>query len=496
MAIWKSIVGALIWLIILIVLAIPLGLLALYKVSLCLVLYFFKIRGENGVDRLYSLDPVDCMFAPDSSSKRPLANFGFFMIIEGKIGVEELRSHFQTCFLNENEDNRYEKLYSHLERFGGYIFRATAPTLDINEHVVERRMEEGEIWEEFLVKWMLEKWKQLKPCWEIIVVPLKRNGMENEETIVAFKIHHGLADGYSLIHILDKLTGCQSPYLVKDFEKGWVFKQMKQILEMPLTIRKFGGWGGVENNPFRVKLNFATEGKFVDEFQMGFTTVNLEDVKRIRRNYGVKLASVLLTIMTGAMRRYALEVEGREEIPEEFLGALTLPWPKHPTRQPGTRNKDKLCNHWVTGFLKLPLKEQDPEVRVKTIEAGIHLWQEELGLDKFMGRIMLPLMWLVPRLMGEDEIGLDAGSGGGVTSLVGSEQEYTLLGKRVKNVFPWMVITDTTPFTGLNCFTFSHGGKLNLSFGAHPSVLMKQENLNLFSQKLFHEELERFLKLI
>ncbi|CAL8143426.1 unnamed protein product [Orchesella dallaii] len=368
--------------------------------------------------------------------------------------------------------------------------------MDITEHVVERRMEEGEIWEEFLVKWMLEKWKDLKPCWEMVLIPLASNGEERERTGIGFKIHHAFADGYSLLHILDKLTGCQSPYLVKDFEKGWFFTQMRQILEVPLNMGVFGGGGSASKNPFPVKVNFTPEGKHIREFQVSFTTVKLEDVKRIRRKYGVKLASVLLTIMTGAMRRYALEVEGREEIPEEFLGALTLPWPKHPTRQPGTRNKDKLCNHWVTAFLKLPLKENNPELRIKLIDAGIRLWQEELGLDKFTGRVMHPMMWVVPRVMGEDAVGLDTGSGGGLTSIVGGEQGYSLLGKNVTNIYPWIALPDNTPFTGLNCFTFAEGGKLNLTFGAHPSVFKIQENLNNFSEKLFHDELDSFLQLI
>ncbi|CAL8143428.1 unnamed protein product [Orchesella dallaii] len=491
---WRTLIGTLIWLAIIPIVTIPFGVLALYKVCLSWAAKLFKIRGENGVDKLYPLDPVDCMMVADSSSKRPIVNFGFLLIIEGRIGLSELRAHFQTCFLNENEENRYEKFYSHLESIGGHVFRATASTLDINEHVVERRMERGKKLEKFLVDWIHEEWKQLKPCWEMILVPLNRNGGANEQTGIAFKIHHAFADGYSLLHILDRLTGCKSPYLVKDFKEG-MLTQMTQLLEGPLHLGKFGG-GEPSRNPFRVRLDSVPEGmRRKHEYLLSFTSVNLEDVKRIRRKYNVKMFSVLFTIISGALRRYLLEVEKKEVVPEEYIVGMTLPWPRHPSVQAGTANKDKMCNHWVVALLKVPLREPNPELRLKAIDAELHQWQEGLGLDKFIGRIMQPLMWTMPRFFVEKATADDVGAGGGLTSLVGAEEGYTFLGNEVTNVHPFIAVPDNNPWLALSCFSFSHKGRMELTFGAHPSVFGDQGKLNYLCQKLFHDEFYGFLQM-
>lgn len=343
----KVIFGAITWFTLIILLFLPLGILWLWKLILIVFSWKKRIRLENNEEAfLLPIATGDSMLSVDSSWKKPIVNFGYVLRFEDnqqKFTIDQLREHFATTFLNENCDGgRYDKLFSYLVTRGGHVFRATGiQTLRLTEHIKEATLEKSMSLERFLADWLLNGYPENRPCWELVLVTGHSEAF-GETFAMAFKIHHALADGYSLLHILDKLSSNTSPYLVKDFPESG-FTQFCQLLEAPLNMSMVSGMP-VEKNPFRVKSIKPYQ------WMLSFTSFPLDKLKDIRRKDDVHMTSVILTIIIGALRQHILAggVEGvtDKDIPEKFTIGNTLPWPRHPSRQSGLANRDKICNHW------------------------------------------------------------------------------------------------------------------------------------------------------
>lgn len=141
----------------------------------------------------------------------------------------------------------------------------------------------------------------------------------------------------------------------------------------------------------------------------------------------------------------------------------------------------------VAAVLKVPIRETDSISRMKQIDADLQSYKQS-GLDKFMKLVMLPLMWTIPVFVLDSAMTTkDPGIGAGLTSLIGGDN-YSLLDSNVEAIHPFLAIHDNNIFIPLSCFTFSHSGKLEVTFGAHPSVFKKQQSLDKFCHKLCHNE--------
>jgi hypothetical protein len=62
-----------------------------------------------------------------------------------------------------------------------------------------------------------------KPNWEILLIHVQERSKKEGfcKTVMIFKLDHGLGDGYTFAHLVERLTGINSPYVVK--EKHWSF---------------------------------------------------------------------------------------------------------------------------------------------------------------------------------------------------------------------------------------------------------------------------------
>lgn len=213
MGLKELVLGSLTWAIILILLSLPLTLLFIWKVSVVLVAKC--IRRD-----LLLPKALDIMNAPGSGHKYSIVNFGLVGRFEGQVEVEDVRKLFTQKFLgNEggsSNKKEYERFHYSLVTFGGFAFFKKISQIDINDKILVKNLDdkEGKILEDLLSEWILEKYKENSPCWEIIIIPMRATN----QTAFAIKMHHAIADGYSLLYILDQLTDNTSPYLVKDFD--------------------------------------------------------------------------------------------------------------------------------------------------------------------------------------------------------------------------------------------------------------------------------------
>lgn len=454
------------------VLVLPLTVLLLFKLIL-IGIYCYREENEK---KLVPLSALDTIFAVGPTWLKSVINVGLVLQLEGTLEVEALRKRFHECFLSEEHGERYDKLWSWIEMRGGYAFRAVSrKSLILEEQITERDLG-NESLEGFLRKWIVEKYKEKKPCWEMVLLKSSKKTM-----CVVLKIHHSICDGYTLLHILDKLTGVNSPYLVKPF-KETCLKEAKLMLEAPLSFGKAMDNGDKSKNPLKVSLTDNPEEN-LQQWMFSFTSLSMEEMKELRRRSNCRMIALIWALVGGAIRRFL--VESGIEFPE-FIGvSTTLPWPDHPAMV--TTSKPPMCNHWTSGCFKIPLQTADPVGRLRKIDENITSFLTQ-GLDRFGTRIMNNMLWLFPASWLDRMISADMGIGGALTTIPAGNG-YKLLGVPVKHIHALLIGLDNVPYCPISVYTISQGDYMEITLGANAQTILKnQETLDLICQKYLNEE--------
>jgi len=217
------ILNSFLWILILLTLGPPLLVLYVWRKIVNLCADYVKNDFHPAV-------PNDTYFAIDTCENLPTVNAVQIWKIKGHVDVHVLRKHFASCFFGSDEARkRYMNLYCYLVKFGGYVFKKSIdPTaLNIKSHIYEHHLNGQDSIESFVANWMFKKkFRPKTPLWELVLVQLSfdKSKLEEYETLLLFKIHHCLADGYSFVHIVDTLTGNSSPYMVKEYEEDFLSK--------------------------------------------------------------------------------------------------------------------------------------------------------------------------------------------------------------------------------------------------------------------------------
>jgi hypothetical protein len=149
------------------------------------------------------------LFTSRKETKPLVYSVGCSVRIQGRISLEGLKEKLSAKILNslnENGEKSYPELFEHCVLFGGYTFRKPVEKMNIDSHVKEVRFQEKGL-NEFRTEWIGRDYAEGTSPWEAIIIPL----LDDSETILLFKIHHALADAYSLLHIFNKLMDNQVP---------------------------------------------------------------------------------------------------------------------------------------------------------------------------------------------------------------------------------------------------------------------------------------------
>jgi len=232
------ILGGFCWLVLLSFLILPCTLLLISK---CIVIVVAAIFRKD----LYSVSTGDSAFTIGCSWDKSKLSVGLLCHVQGHLKLEQVQSRFSRQLLEpkalgDRDRPKYDKLFSCLVTFCGYVFRKVIPPdcINLKNLIFERKLKPGESLELLMENWMEKNYVEFSPAWELMVIPIYANnnatdeslieGETVQETVIAFKIHHVFADGYSLLHMLDALTGNKSPYLVKESNES-VWKSVSHI---------------------------------------------------------------------------------------------------------------------------------------------------------------------------------------------------------------------------------------------------------------------------
>jgi WS/DGAT/MGAT family acyltransferase len=248
-----------------------------------------------------------------------------------------------------------------------------------------------------------------KPLWEMYIV----EGLENGNIALVTKMHHSTIDGVSGAELLAQLFDLESDpkpgaadqsqsvsgrdvspstsaRIPSDVEL--VAQALATRLAKPprvarlawktafalLGVRKVrkvrteesSGKAALPLTAPRTSINAALTA----HRKVAFSSISLDDVKRLKNARGTTVNDVVLAICTGALRKY---LQSREELPDAPLVA-TVPVSVHDTE--GVQGSNRVSAMFVT----LPTQLDDPLERLEEINKGTRGAKEEhnaLGAD-------------------------------------------------------------------------------------------------------------------
>lgn len=219
----KIILGSILWILI-------------FPILFIFYLYFNVVKIFAKIRRLelttLSLPPLASPSSPNQGTILVTA-----IKLESKIDIEELKVKFITEVFSKHPIFNEEII-----TFFGHFFTKKVETINLNRHI--RTIKRGNNISDNELLTMVGNDNSLfegggLPPWELLVVDdncennFDKNGENSEKsgngTFVILKVHHAIMDGYSILHLVDKLTDNKSPYLVDKFEWDISFFRMVRI---------------------------------------------------------------------------------------------------------------------------------------------------------------------------------------------------------------------------------------------------------------------------
>jgi hypothetical protein len=167
------------------------------------------------------------------SSSFHVRNISQIWELKENLDILKFRQHFHNVFLSSPAlRKKYRNLYCYYVQWGAYCFKKAAEDIHLEERIQETKLTGGEKeLEEFIAKFVDTNDYGEKPNWEICLIHVQQTSKEDEgfcnKTVLIFKLDHGLGDGYTFAHLVERLSGINSPYVVK--EKHWTFLERVSI---------------------------------------------------------------------------------------------------------------------------------------------------------------------------------------------------------------------------------------------------------------------------
>jgi WS/DGAT/MGAT family acyltransferase len=336
-----------------------------------------------------------------------------------------------------------------------------------------------------------------RPLWDLVLV----EGLDDGTFALIMKMHHCIVDGVSGLDIMANLLDL-TPSSTRRRVSDWQPERLPRTAEViaaatwnrltdplrPLRAaagvasslaqvtgtavrRRLGGADAIAHpvNAPRTTFNASLTANRV----VAFGVAPLEDLKMIKRTFGVTINDVVLAACTSGLRRY---LGSRDHIRDRAL-VCSVPVSTH-----GQGGPDRSANRVSTMFVNLPVHLADPVDQLRAIHAGSSAAkkvQDSVGAD-IIGDVieLIPasVFHLATRLYS------DAGLADRlapvhnliVSNVAGSPVPLYLAGARVVALFPFGPLIEGT---GLNVTVLSNDGVMNIGLIACPELVPDLDDL-------------------
>jgi diacylglycerol O-acyltransferase len=230
-----------------------------------------------------------------------------------------------------------------------------------------------------------------RPLWEMWIIEgvAGTDAHDGGRLAVLTKVHHAAVDGVTGANLMSQLCGTEPDAPAPDPVAGAGDANELEIVARGLisyfvsrpvhlatktlpstvttvvdTVRRAIG-GNAMASPFTAPQT-AFNATVTGNRNIAYAQLDLEDVKKVKNHFGVKLNDVVMALVSGVLRQFLLD---RGELPESSLVAM-VPVSVHETSDRPGRNK-------VSGmFSSLETDIADPVERIKAIAAASSVAKE------------------------------------------------------------------------------------------------------------------------
>ena len=321
-----------------------------------------------------------------------------------------------------------------------------------------------------------------RPLWEMWIV----EGLEGDRMAIVSKVHHCMIDGVSGVDIMMVLMSLTpdpvalepaQPYIPRPAPSSAELIRHESMRWASLPLRALRGVGHLVSEAQDLRRQMVTasraaavtfgsslrppsatpiNGRVGPHRRFNWMRMDLAEIKKMRKVLGGSLNDVVLTIVTGAVRRLMIQ---RQVRPEELDFRIMAPVSVRSADEEG-----KLGNRVSAWIVELPIGEEDPVKQLTTISARTHALKEAKGAVA-AEMLMQAAEWTpstvlslagrnVSRMLPFNMV---------VTNVPGPQFPVYLDGAKLLDAFPHVPLTDSL---GLGIALMSYDGKLCWGFNA------------------------------
>ncbi len=333
-----------------------------------------------------------------------------------------------------------------------------------------------------------------RPLWEMYLI----HGLEGGRSAVYTKVHHAAIDGIAGAEVLATLMDVtpeprevppseeqpvtapdpavmlsrgverflDSPQALLRFVAGAIprLDEIPVVSQIPGTgmVSRFirgAGWPGDTGSVLpdlpRVTVPATPfSGPISPHRRFAFGRLPLDEVKKVKNEYGVTVNDVVMAVAATALRRWLSQ---RDELPVEPL-VVGIPF--------SSNVRPELGNQVLLATTTLPTNVSDPETRLRMISANMATVKERFSvaparwLLDFSQAMPAALSGLADRAAFRLASGTVSAMNLMVSNVPGPQLPLYILGSRIVAHYPLSVITDVSG--GMNITVFSYDGFLDV----------------------------------
>jgi len=445
-----------------------------------------------------------------------------------------------TAFMEFDEPIEFNRLYATIEhrlasfdRFRKRIIRPTTKigmprwetdkNYDLRSHLHRVALPspgDKRDLQEMIGNLMVTDFDHSKPLWQVHLIENYGKGC-----VIFFRIHHCIADGIALIHVLLSTTDTDpnAPWPESKSEKDRakkrimpmlsfnsmmesvrdavktsqklstkMFKEIEKLSSDPKKLSKFlksttglpAEFSTVlaRHTVMKSDPNTAFKGKLGVRKHVAWTEpMALDKIKKVGRAISTAtLNDVLIATVTGAMRRY---LKTRNTPVNELDLRVTVPVN---IRKPGT--EFELGNKFSLVFLPLPVYLEDPVLRLKEVKRRMDKLKK--SPDPYINFGLLSAIGYLPPSLAQKAAQLFGNKASGVmTNVPGPRQPLYFSGKKISNLMFWVPRSGAI---GLGISILSYDGKVTVGIASDAGLMPDPEVL----LEGFEDEFNHLLDLV
>ncbi|MDJ0839352.1 MAG: wax ester/triacylglycerol synthase family O-acyltransferase [Acidobacteriota bacterium] len=426
------------------------------------------------------------------------------MMVTGVLGFEKPVTRGMLIDVLENRlitFNRFRQKVSDPTPTLKHPVWVDVPELDLDYHLVEETLPGDTGYEAFrqrVSELMSRPLDYERPLWQVHLI----SNIGTEGNAVVMRTHHCIADGMALIAVMFAMTSetaeasliHESPEPKRFSSTGNIFSVAgKGIAKIWGTVKsptkmfdlaRLGGASAITTGRLLIKKpDPVTRFKgplSVTKVPAWSRPVPLEDVKAIKNVFKGTVNDVLLTAMTGGLRRYMVS-KGDDVTGLKFRAAVPVN-----LRPPG--QSQDLGNHFGLVFLSLPVGIEDPLERMVTLKRRMDRLKNSpeaivaLGILRAIGMTPIEIQRVVVEIFGAKSTAV-------MTNVPGPRQPLYLAGQKIDNIMFWVPQSGRV---GLGVSIFSYNGQVRLGVATDADLVPDPQNII----EGFYEEMEDLMDLV